>query len=271
MGKEKSEFSCIENLLSNKGGKYMSKKLKKIRCANRLIDFTESPDFAFENEDEIFGIEHFIVDLLYKDNCGVLRSGSRLSEEALWDIYGRNHKELEEGQFDAKKAGKEIEGTVQKIIDLVASFDYKQYISEFERIVNKHGRKIEQYYSNLKHKDKTKLFFLIEERVPQIERYSSIINCVAYRRDGARVMYPIYCPIITEDMLKVIKQYIGCIEGIIIQVYKISDLMNHMTSMIYLDVTDEANLYKSLREQKVDVFNGFEINAPGFQFTLEIE
>ena len=78
MGKEKFEDICVQNLSAKHFGKYVSGKLKVFSTARCCTEFTESPDFLFEINNECYGVEHFVIDLLYKEQEGVQRSGSRL-------------------------------------------------------------------------------------------------------------------------------------------------------------------------------------------------
>ena len=66
MGKEKFEDICVQNLSAKHFGKYVSGKLKVFSMARCCTEFTESPDFLFEINNEYYGVEHFVIDLLYK-------------------------------------------------------------------------------------------------------------------------------------------------------------------------------------------------------------
>lgn len=71
MGKEKFEDICVQNLSAEHFGKYVSGKLKVFSTARCCTEFTESPDFLFEKNNEYYGVEHFVIDLLYKEQEGV--------------------------------------------------------------------------------------------------------------------------------------------------------------------------------------------------------
>ena len=91
MGKEKFEDICVQNLSAKHFGKYVSGKLKVFSMARCCTEFTESPDFLFEINNEYYGVEHFVIDLLYKEQEGVQRSGSRLADSGIWEIYKHHH------------------------------------------------------------------------------------------------------------------------------------------------------------------------------------
>ena len=94
MGKEKFEDICVQNLSAKHFGKYVSGKLKVFSTARCCTEFTESPDFLFEKNNEYYGVEHFVIDLLYKEQEGVQRSGSRLADSGIWEIYKHHHEAL---------------------------------------------------------------------------------------------------------------------------------------------------------------------------------
>ena len=52
MGKEKFEDICVQNLSAKHFGKYVSGKLKVFSMARCCTEFTESPDFLFEINNE---------------------------------------------------------------------------------------------------------------------------------------------------------------------------------------------------------------------------
>ena len=52
MGKEKFEDICVQNLSAEHFGKYVSGKLKVFSTARCCTEFTESPDFLFEKNNE---------------------------------------------------------------------------------------------------------------------------------------------------------------------------------------------------------------------------
>lgn len=159
MGKEKFEDICVQNLSAKHFGKYVSGKLKVFSMARCCTEFTESPDFLFEKNNEYYGVEHFVIDLLYKEQEGVQRSGSRLADSGIWEIYKHHHEALIKNQFDAKIAAKDLEKAIQEMADLVAKFNYAQYMDEFKRIVEKHAGKVGKYYENIQQPEKRKYTF----------------------------------------------------------------------------------------------------------------
>lgn len=271
MGKEKFEDICVQNLSAKHFGKYVSGKLKVFSTARCCTEFTESPDFLFEINNECYGVEHFVIDLLYKEQEGVQRSGSRLADSGIWEIYKHHHEALIKNQFDAKIAAKDLEKAIQEMADLVAKFNYAQYMDEFKRIVEKHAGKVGKYYENIQQPGKTKIYFLIEERNPFSGAFGKGIDCFVRRRDGALIKRTSPQTILTVEMMHVLKKYIGKIEGVIFQTYDFSDISNQMVSMIYLDMTSEKMLKSSLDAQKLTVYQDFYFTAPYVDLYLDVK
>ena len=86
MGKEKFEDICVQNLSAEHFGKYVSGKLKVFSTARCCTEFTESPDFLFEKNNEYYGVEHLFLDLskiFQYSNCSLLQqSTEEIPEES---------------------------------------------------------------------------------------------------------------------------------------------------------------------------------------------
>lgn len=72
-------------------------------------------------------------------------------------------------------------------------------------------------------------------------------------------------------MMRVLKKYIGKIEGVIFQTYDFSDISNQMVSMIYLDMTSEKMLKSSLDAKKLTIYQDFYFTAPYVDLYLDVK
>ncbi len=268
MGKERQEEICFNNLKIN-SGKYITKSLRELNSAHRIADWEESPDFLAILDNTAFGIEHFTVDQVYIAESN--RSTCRLSDENAWDIYGEHHEAQEKGTYKAEEAGKDISELIQCALDYTRQFDYDAFLCHFTRVFEKHVGKIDRYCANMGKYSKIKLYFLIELDSVVFNESHGMIRCYGIRRDGAKIRLAGNGIIITEGMLEVIKKQIGNLEGIILQSYSLLDLLYGMNQMVYLDLRTEMSLAESLKEQRIEVYKSFYIEAPNIELKLEMK
>lgn len=145
MGKDKQEDICFKNLQSYKRGKYTNAKLGFLKGTTVVDSWSESPDFLVVNNGKAYGIEHFMVDQAYVDR----RAGSRIVNEDAWNMYETYHKALEEKSYNSNNAALALEKVIQNAFDIATLFDYGTCMDQFDRIFDKHVKKIPRYLDNL--------------------------------------------------------------------------------------------------------------------------
>mgnify|MGYP000118473261 CR=1 FL=1 len=98
--------------------KKLENKYHRYEVSNYSITSYESRhNLTYWKNNEYYGVEHFVIDLLYKEQEGVQRSGSRLADSGIWEIYKHHHETLIKNQFDAKIAAKDLEKAIQEMAD----------------------------------------------------------------------------------------------------------------------------------------------------------
>lgn len=267
MGKDKQEEVCFANLQAGKGGKYAKKMLRDFRNSKRILEWNESPDFLSMIDGTALAVEHFTVDQIYIEN----RSANRIVNERVWSTYKVHHSALEEDRFDSERACRDIEKEMQFALDQATKFNYETCMSQFERVFDNHARKITSYAENLKKYEKKKVYFLIEFSSWFIEKYSGMVKCMAVRSDGGLVSLHGNGIIITTRMIEILRKQIGILEGVVLQSYSSLDLNMTMREMIYLDLTSEENLEKSIKEQKVEIYKKYYLVAPKVNIKFDLK
>ncbi len=143
----------------------------------QLIDNNqqERPDFLMIKGNEILGIEHFFIDLLYVDKKKHAAL-SRMTYKQLRDLYETYHGKVINDSFDSKDAdesAKVFEKILNEIIEVQNSFNYNYFIKEWKRVFEKHyGKRKEYRQSN----NLDSLGFLIEIRSYLKNDYQCLIN-----------------------------------------------------------------------------------------------
>ncbi len=267
MGKDRQEDICFKNLQSGIGGKYVSRKLKDFRTAVINDAWKESPDFLAIADGKALAVEHFVIDQLYIEN----RAADRVVDERVWGVYGVHHEALINNVFNAEAACADIENELQYALDMATQFDYDNCMDQFDRVFNKHAKKIPTYLDNLQDYQNKDLFFLIEVSSLQIERYSNIIKCLATRNDGGQIKLCGNNVIITQRMIDIVKSQIGVLKGIVFQNYSYVDLNKQMRDMLYLDLSSVESLEESIKAQKIDIYKSFHIYAPKINLKFDLK
>ena len=267
MGKDRQEEICFANLKSNIGGKYVTRKLRDFRTAVKIEEWKESPDFLAIADDKALAVEHFVVDQLYIEN----RAADRVIDERIWGVYGAHHEALINNNFDVEAACADIETELQYALDIATQFNYDICMDQFERVFNKHAKKIPTYLDNLQDYQNKDLFFLIEVSSLQIERYSNIIKCLATRNDGGQIKLCGNRVIITQRMIDIIKKQIGVLKGIMFQNYSFVDLKKQIRDMLYFDLSSQESLEESIKAQKIAIYKSFQIYASKINLKFDLK
>ena len=123
-------------------------KLKKLcryrsflpRGDDKIFEF-ERPDFVIERDDLIIGVEHCLVDLLFKTKRKQVHSITREQENRginRINAYKDNPSLLDN---DIKKgdAAKFVLGMVEEKTNAQGGFDYIRFIDSFQKILSEHS------------------------------------------------------------------------------------------------------------------------------------
>ncbi len=258
MGKDNQENVCFNNLLSNKGGKYVRNKLKFLKNVESVSSWSESPDFLVVDNGKAIGFEHFLFDQTYIGE----RAGSRVKDEETWKMYEKYHKALIEGTYNSDEAAAALEKVIQRAFDISQLFDYETCMEQFERVFDKHVKKIPDYINNLHAYKEKDLFFLVEVSSLFMSNHTKIIRCVARREDDAVVFLGGNHIVLTERIIRKIESQIGILKGVILQNYSFFDLEKHIEDMVYLDTTSLEALHESIKSQKIQIYKEYFVYAP---------
>ena len=173
--KKDAERKCLDMILSDKNvstkfGKEINDKLASMK--DSIID-AESPDFIFQNEKEVIGLEHFMVDTttISGNDSAIMRNKGVYRE--IVDKYKKDSS-IENGIRGLEKG-------MTQYFNSIRNFDYKEFIDRFDRICSEHNDKAEGYRDRIKGKynKNVKLGCIIEipsqmnEYIVTDERYIS--------------------------------------------------------------------------------------------------
>ena len=199
---------------------------------NISMDGQERPDFLFEFEGELIGIEHFLVDLVETKikNSKVPQSRTNAKDEKKLIEEWQPH--LEEEDF-VEKALPDTEQCVNEEIQRYALFDYKKFINEFKRIFNDHIEKSKSY-------EKTdRLGFLIELPVP-------VFTWMVQEKNGNWHKQRINSIPITEDILNIINGF-DEVDFVIIHVVQNHNKSSNHKSVVYDKSNCPNHIYRSFK------------------------
>lgn len=272
MGKENEEELCLRNLLHGGANIYTKKKLKSLRKSERKENWMESPDFLYEDETTIWGIEHFAIDYAIEENN---RSGSRLLRDGINKTYVKYKDDVISGRYDEVEVAKVLNDHVQGVFDAVKSFNSKKLYNEFERIFIKHLNKVEKYnkniYENFSGDKYRKLVFMIEINTLCLNGNRNAVIVQVLRQDNKWINEIGYNVILTEPILHIIKRAIGKIDGVILQTYGYIDKNKNLKDMVYLDLTSYDALMESIEEQRLKIYKDVRIWDPQIKSKIIIK
>ena len=206
MADKKREEKCIEwiidcNKLKNQKAKEISDFLKKNR-KNIEYDF-ESPDIIVQSDSELWGIEHFQVDVLFKIKNRKAQSLVGMQNNKIDDLvekYSNNPEKLDADIENGKAIGAVLQ-MVSERHNYKENFKYNDFVNNFKSTCLDHHDKCEAYRKNLldySNNKRTILGCIIEVPYPKVREY------IIYTSKGSRRQALNELPI-TNDMLKIIK------------------------------------------------------------------
>ncbi|MBQ7708149.1 MAG: hypothetical protein IJT72_10280 [Lachnospiraceae bacterium] len=152
--KKSREQECFEKVLRCRSvkGKFAS-DICKIFIENKdCIDYSgERPDIIINTDNEIIGIEHCRVDMLFKTKKKIAQSmiGIQQSKsERLVEKY--KEKELLEEDINNGNALKPVLDMVEERFEYHNKFDYSAFISNFNRVSRDHNKNCKDYRERMK-------------------------------------------------------------------------------------------------------------------------
>lgn len=147
--KKDLENRCIKIIL-DQIPQFKKYSLDKSRTENGFEE--ERPDFILKKDESIIGIEHFLVDTLFKKqidektkNISLDGSFNRRLSDTTTKFFNKYEKNKLSG--NEEKALKEVENIVNDITDAETNFSYDDFEKEFFRIAQQHVEKIKDYRS----------------------------------------------------------------------------------------------------------------------------
>lgn len=235
------EISCLNIAID---------KIPKLQRFNLIEnDSQERPDFVLEENQKRIGVEHFHIDLLYKDkkkHTGHARYTYKDLRELFLKYNGKalNHTfDL----FDAKNAGADIEKIINELINAQNLFDYKLFIKEWNRIFDKHYKNRNEYKEE---SDLSELGFLIEVRT-YIHKYY-----VCHKHNATKRIKTYKLPI-TKEIADCLSKFGDGVDFIIIVT---EGLLDNCVGVQYFD--KNTNLK--------EIYDYFELNKVPYNCMLNV-
>ena len=212
----------------------------------------ERPDFLIENQSGTVGVEHFLIDTLIGKKKA---ARSRIRKSEIKRTFDKYHDSIEGNEENALK---EIESIVQSDVDAVQNFEYKRFVSEFERIINEHSANVKEYKEL--HEDINKLAFLIELPI-------SKNKMIGLRRDGTNEEIKGERFPITIDMLRILKGISNTVDYIIISVMH----ENYHNRPFVVYAFGNSNFEESIAPQLKEVYRSFTYDWQTMPFKAKVK
>lgn len=210
----------------------------------------ESPDFIFEENNKVIGIEHFHIDMLYLDKKKHTGLG-RYTYNDIRNLFKKyNGKAIDNtfGTQDGEDVSIELENILNELINGQNLFNYDIFVKEWSRIFNKHYNRRNEYR---KEANVDKLGFLIE-----IRRYFKF-PYICTRNNSTIIVDSKSIPI-TKDIATYLNKIGDGVDFIIIVVKGLFD------DYVCVEYFDENNLAKAK-------FDNFELKKIPRKFQINVE
>lgn len=249
--KKSSERICLEKTrnyipLAPKASKDI------LELLSGKVNDSERPDFLIKNQIGVIGVEHFLIDTL----IGRKKSArSRLRKNEEQRIFDKYHETIED---NVERALSEIGSIVQSDVDAVQNFDYRKFISEFERIIKDHAANAKEYKKL--HEEIVKLAFLIEIQISKNEMIGKKRNGQQEKIKGRR--FPI-----TDDMLKALKRLPDKVDYVIISI--MHENYHKVPYAVY--VIDNSKFEESIAPQLKEVYSSFTYDLQTLPFKAKVK
>lgn len=189
------------------------------------------------------GIEHFAIGLIYS-NDGTIRISSKLQEEKGKEIYNQYHNNLEGNEADAAEA---LFKVALDDVHIVNAFDYDEFIKQFDRIMEKHLKKVNSYCDRIGCTP-NKICFLIELSILDSTKWE--VNYKGKTKKMDRNHFPF-----TKEFISVLKKAESSgIENVFLVLH--DTWGNSNNKVLYFNVT---NMEKSCKRQNIAVYDSFKL------------
>lgn len=192
----------------------------------------ERPDFIFEYQDEIIGIEHFLVDLVETRVKKSKYPQSRRNAKEELQLLNKWQPSLCEAGF-AEMVLPDTEQCINDEIQRYSLFDYQNFISEFKRIFGSHIEKTESYMKT------NKMGFLIEIPVP-------LFTWMVQDRNWNWHKQSINGIPMTEDIWNIINRF-DELDFVIIHAVQNHNVSNNHNSILYDQDHHPNHLFRRFR------------------------
>ena len=267
MADKSKELECINKVIKCEyhRGQFATDIHRILTERKDLIDCKgERPDIVINSEDEVIGIEHCQVDMLF-----------RIKKKKAQSLVGQQHnkavklaekysdKELLESDIQNGEAVKPVLSSVEDYFELRNNFKYQVFIDNFNKVCDDHNKKCNMYRENLiqtyNNKDYS-LYCLVE--IPYIkENYFYIPGLKGSRKQVINGIP------ITFGMLDIIQQMRG-FDVVIIFMYSFLNPNLLKDYLCYYFVPGYVS--EGIKQQGVRPVLSFEIEKyPDLQIPLE--
>lgn len=184
----------------------------------------ERPDFLLEAHDEIIGIEHFHIDLLYlnkKKHTSLSRYTFGQIKE-LWEKYNPKAKDNTFTSQDADDSRKMLENIINELIQGQNDLDYGHFIKEWKRVFAQHYK---SRYDCRNRNNLSRLGYMIEIR----KYFDSPYIC---NKNGSDIQVtPKNIPL-TKDIVSTINTFD---DGVDFYILVVKELLNDSASVKVFD------------------------------------
>lgn len=279
MDKKEKEIECLKRALTHtdvKGdfAKNLRECLEQKKVHNTILD-NEQPDFLIISENEIIGIEHCLVDVMFKvkkPNSPKRHAQSLIREHEnkcikIVDRYNQNPA-IKEAELKSGKAGDFLADMLQDSFDAKDNFKYQNFIDNFRSVCLEHNDKCNNYKKKISdhknyHGQPIILGCVVEIPYPCIDTWGYVVTDLKSKKHR-QVFYGIP---ITEDILYIIED-MSSFGFVILCMYcsdKTKDDSKH-TKVLYFNPKD----VKVCKEQQnLCIYKHFEYDELPVDITAE--
>lgn len=242
MGRKSDEKECLDQVL----------KIRNLSILRGDIIAFERPDFLIGST----GIEHFMIEEcqnyeMTKGDISDTPVGSITREQRNQHAkYVQRFKQCPEelqSFIDRGEAKDYLEKAINKSINTISDFKYRDFIENFQRVIDKHIAQVNEYYKKCE-----ELVFLIE--IPYnrpLDPHAYIIFDHGKGRNQNVQSIPF-----TRDMIRILSM--APVDYIILYMHEVHFAPNRMNhcQVIFLDMT--KNIEKQLRRQHIVICDKFD-------------
>lgn len=254
MGIKSKERECLDRIIKCKNvtGKFATDIHNiLVQCKDDITD-SERPDFIIKLEDITIGIEHCMVDVLFKvkkhSAQSLIREQESISKRKI-DEYKKSPETLDE----EIKNGKSMEFVIEMLSERFKrreKFQYSVFINNFQTVCNNHNDKCDIYRKNIsQNKEQSFLACIVEIPYPSTTSY--LITDTQYNERVQAVKgFPI-----TNDILN-ITESMDNFDIVIICMYCYDSPNNRENTKVLYFVP--KNIQQDIKQQNIKPFIKFD-------------